>query len=348
MFSSFFKKISSNFNSSDIAIDLGTANTLIWIKNKGIVLNEPSFVARDTVNDKIIAVGQDAKRMLGRTPAGLEVIRPLKDGVIADVDITNEMIQHFIKKINIGNFSRPRIVICVPSGCTDLQTRAVKDAAENANASEVYLITEPMAAAIGLGIDVSSPEGHMIVDIGGGTTEVAVIALNGIASLNTIEFAGDKQTQAIVRWLHDKHQLEIGEQIAEDIKNRAGSAIPIRDNQVRIEVRGRNIMNGIPKEISISKDEITQALNNSVSQICDAIKQALDSTPPQLASDIIRNGIILTGGGSLLDGLDIYIRNITNLPVNVSEDPLLSVVKGTGMILENIKKYEQAGVLLNP
>ena len=214
-----FKKMSF-FGGSDIAIDLGTANTLIWTKNKGIVLNEPSFVARDIVNDKVMAVGKEAKAMLGKTPSGIQVIRPLKDGVIADVDITNEMIQYFIKKINIGNFSRPRIVICVPSGCSDLQQRAVKEAAENANASEVYLIKEPMAAAIGLGIDVSSPEGHMIVDIGGGTTEVAVIALNGIVSLNTIEFAGDKQTQAIVRWLHDHHQLEIGEQIAEDIKNR--------------------------------------------------------------------------------------------------------------------------------
>ena len=337
----------SFFSNSDIAIDLGTANTLIWTKNKGIVLNEPSFVARDVVNNKVMAVGKEAKKMLGRTHAGIKVIRPLKDGVIADVDITNEMIQHFIKKINIGNFSRPRIVICVPSGCSDLQTRAVRDAAIEANASEVYLITEPMAAAIGLGIDVSSPEGHMIVDIGGGTTEVAVIALNGIVSLNTIEFAGDKQTHAIVRWLHDNHQLEIGEQIAEDIKNRAGSAILGMGNQFKIQVRGRNIMTGIPREISISKDEIAKALNSSVSQICDAIKQALDSTPPQHASDIIRNGIILTGGGSLLDGLDIYIRNITNLPVNISDDPLLSVVKGTGMVLENIKKYEQAGVLIN-
>ena len=343
---SLFKKMSF-LGSSDIAIDLGTANTLIWTKSKGIVLNEPSFVARDIVNDKIMAVGQKAKAMLGKTHSGIEVIRPLKDGVIADVDITNEMIQYFIKKINISNFSRPRIVICVPSGCSDLQQRAVKDAAQNANASEVYLITEPMAAAIGLGIDVSSPEGHMIVDIGGGTTEVAVIALNGIVSLNTIEFAGDKQTKAIVRWLHDHHQLEIGEQIAENIKRQAGSAIVGISKQIQINVRGRNIMTGIPKEIIISKDEIAQALNSSVSQICDAIKQTLDRTPPEHASDIIRNGIILTGGGALLDGLDIYIRNITNLPVNISDDPLLSVVKGTGMVLENIRRYEEAGVLEN-
>ena len=336
----------SFFNSSDIAIDLGTANTLIWTKSKGIVLNEPSFVARDTVTNKVMAVGQEAKKMLGRTHGGIEVIRPLKDGVIADVDITNEMIQYFIKKINIG-ISRPRIVICVPSGCSDLEVRAVKDAAENANGREVYLITEPMAAAIGLGIDVSSPEGHMIVDIGGGTTEVAVIALNGIVSLQTIEFAGDKQTNAIVRWLHDRHQLEIGEQFAEEIKNKVGSAMIDRANKINFTVHGRNIMTGIPREIQISNEEIAKALNSSVSQICDAIKQALDKTPPQHSSDIINNGIILTGGGSLLDGLDIYIRNVTGLPVNVSEDPLLSVVKGTGMVLENIKKYEQAGILIN-
>ena len=278
----------SFFNSSDIAIDLGTANTLIWTKSKGIVLNEPSFVSRDTVTNEIMAVGQEAKKMLGRTHPGIEVIRPLKDGVIADVDITNEMIQYFIKKINIG-MSRPRIVICVPSGCSDLEVRAVKDAAENANGREVYLITEPMAAAIGLGIDVSSPEGHMIVDIGGGTTEVAVIALNGIVSLQTIEFAGDKQTNAIVRWLHDRHQLEIGEQFAEEIKNKVGSAMIDRSNKINFTVHGRNIMTGIPREIQISNEEIAKALNSSVSQICDAIKQALDRTPPQHSSDIINN-----------------------------------------------------------
>ena len=337
------KKITNN---SDIAIDLGTANTLIWIRGEGIVLNEPSIIARDTINNKICAVGQEANKMHGKTHPGLETIRPLQDGVIADDDMTNEMIKHFLKKINKNNFSRPRIIICIPSGVTKLEERAIKEAAEvGGNASEVYLIKEPMAAAIGIGIDVSSPQGHMIVDIGGGTTEIAVIALNGLVSLKTIRNAGDRQTELIKNWLHDYHQLEIGEQTAEDIKKNVGSAIKIHSE--KFNVTGKNVTDGIPKKIQISTDEITKALNTAVIDITEAIKQTLDRTPPQHSIDIMKNGIILTGGGALLAGLDIYIRNKTNLPVNVSEDPLLAIVKGTGMVLNNIKDFTRKGILIN-
>ena len=342
-----FKNMSF-LKSSDIAIDLGTANTLIWIKNEGIVINEPSIIAKDTINNEVIAVGKEAKTMLGRTHSGITVVRPLRDGVIADIDMTNEMIQHFIQKANIRSFSRPRIVICIPSGCSPLEQRAVKEAAEAANASEVYLITEPMAAAIGIGIDVSSPKGHMIVDIGGGTTEIAVIALNGIVSLETIKVAGDKQTESIINWLHSNHHLQIGEKIAEDIKKEAGSAlIQSHSDRTYIDITGKNVIDSIPKTIRIPRDEITKALSNSILQISDAIKQAFDHTPPEHSVDIMKNGIILTGGGALLHGLDIYIRNKTKLPVNVSEDPLLSIVKGTGFVLENLKDYIKAGILIN-
>ena len=336
------KKITSN---SDIAIDLGTANTLIWIRGEGIVLNEPSIIARDTINNKIFAVGNEANRMLGRTHPGIETIRPLQDGVIADDEMANEMIKHFIKKINISNFSRPRIIICIPSGVTKLEERAIKEAAESANSSEVYLIKEPMAAAIGIGIDVSSPKGHMIVDIGGGTTEIAVIALNGIVSLKTIRNAGDRQTELIRNWLHDYHHIEIGEKTSEDIKKTVGSAIKLHSE--KFNITGKNVTDGIPKTIQISTDEITKALNSSVLAITEAIRQALDLTPPEHSIDIMRNGIILTGGGSLLKGLDIYIRNKTKLPVNVSEDPLLAIVKGTGMVLDNIKDFNKRGILIS-
>ena len=337
-----FKKLTNN---SDIAIDLGTANTLIWIRGEGIVLNEPSIIARDTVNNKICAVGQEANKMLGRTHSGIETVRPLQDGVIADDEMANEMIKHFIKKININSFSRPRIIICIPSGVTKLEERAIKEAAESANSSEVYLIKEPMAAAIGIGIDVSSPMGHMIVDIGGGTTEIAVIALNGIVSLKTIRNAGDRQTELIKNWLHDYHHLEIGDKTSEDIKKRVGSAIKLHSE--KFNITGKNITDGIPKKIELSTDEITKALSSSIVDITEAIKQALDLTPPEHSVDIMKNGIILTGGGSLLQGLDIYIRNKTNLPVNVSEDPLLAIVKGTGMVLENIKDFNNRGILIN-
>ncbi|MBC8311009.1 MAG: rod shape-determining protein [Candidatus Marinimicrobia bacterium] len=328
----------SNLVSGDIAIDLGTANTLIWMKGQGVVLNEPSVVARNKVNNEIIAVGTEAMEMVGRTHSGIETIRPLKDGVIADYKMTDAMILGFIRKIKLSRISRPRIVICIPSGVTDVEQRSVRESAEHANASEVYLIEEPMAAAVGIGIDVEKPVGNMIVDIGGGTTEIAVISLNGIGTLETIRNAGDEQTSAIVEWFKNQHKLHIGERTAEQIKCNVGSAV--RSQGEKIAVKGQDQITGIPKTIEISSDEIRQALTDTVYQIISAIKRALDKTPPEHASDIIDFGIILTGGGSLLKDLDLHIRNKTGLPVHVAEEPLLSVVKGTGMILNDLKKYK--------
>ena len=338
-----FKNFSSIF-AGDIAIDLGTANTIVWIKGEGVVLNEPSIVAKKVHEDEIIAVGNEAKEMLGRTHSGIEIIRPLKDGTIADYKMTDAMIQGFMRKIKRSRISRPRIIICIPYGVTDVEQRSVKESAEHANASEIYLISEPMAAAIGIGIDVSKPEGNMIVDIGGGTTEIAVISLNGISAIETIKIAGDEQTEAIVEWFKNQHKLGVGPRTAENIKCSVGSAIRTKGEQ--IQVKGRDLVTGIPKTIEISTDEIRQALAETVFQITTAIKKALDKTPPEHAADIIDYGIILTGGGALLKGLDEHIRQKTGLPVNVAEDPLLSVVKGTGMVLEDIKKYKE--VLISP
>ena len=338
------KNLFANIFSGDIAIDLGTANTIIWIKGEGVVLNEPSVVARNVIDDTIIAVGEEAKQMVGRTNPKIETIRPLKDGVIADYKMTDAMIQGFMRKISRSRISRPRIVICIPSGVTDVEQRSVRESAEHANASEVHLIEEPMAAAIGIGLDVSKPVGNMIVDIGGGTTEIAVISLNGIGAIETIKIAGDEQTEAIVEWFKNQHKLEIGERSAEKIKCNSGSATRVDGES--ISVKGRDLITGIPKTIDVPSDEIRQALAETVYQITTAIKKALDKTPPEHASDIIEFGIILTGGGSLLKNLDVHIRNKTGLPVNVAEDPLFSVVKGTGMVLENIKKFQE--VLIAP
>ena len=338
-----FKNFSSIF-AGDIAIDLGTANTIVWIKGEGVVLNEPSIVAKKVHEGEIIAVGNEAKEMLGRTHSGIEIIRPLKDGTIADYKMTDAMIQGFMRKIKRSRISRPRIIICIPYGVTDVEQRSVKESAEHANASEIYLISEPMAAAIGIGIDVSKPEGNMIVDIGGGTTEIAVISLNGISAIETIKIAGDEQTEAIGEWFKNQHKLGVGPRTAENIKCSVGSAVRTKGEQ--IPVKGRDLVTGIPKTIEISTDEIRQALAETVFQITTAIKKALDKTPPEHAADIIDYGIILTGGGALLKGLDEHIRQKTGLPVNVAEDPLLSVVKGTGMVLEDIKKYKE--VLISP
>ena len=343
MFNSINKFFSTIF-SGDIAIDLGTANTIIWIKGEGVVLNEPSVVARNIIDDKIIAVGLEAKQMVGRTNPKIETIRPLKDGVIADYKMTDAMIQGFMRRISRSRISRPRIVICIPSGVTDVEQRSVRESAEHANASEVHLIEEPMAAAIGIGLDVSKPVGNMIVDIGGGTTEIAVISLNGIGAIETIKIAGDEQTESIVEWFKSQHKLEIGERSAEEIKCNSGSAT--RSKGEILSVKGRDLITGIPKEIDVSSDEIRQALAETVFQITTAIKKALDKTPPEHASDIIDFGIILTGGGALLKNLDLHIRNKTGLPVHVAEDPLFSVVKGTGMVLEDINKYKE--VLIDP
>ena len=327
-----------NWISGDIAIDLGTANTLIWLKGKGIVVNEPSIVTRSVHDDKIVAVGNEAKAMLGRTHRDLETIRPLQDGVIADFRMTDGMLQGFIRKINLNRMSRPRMVICVPSGVTEVERRAVKDSGARANAREVYLIEEPVAAAIGIGLDISQPIGNIIVDVGGGTTEIAVISLNGVVAKETIRIAGDEMDEAILQWFRNEHKLEIGLGMSESIKMSVGSAMQMTTET--IAVKGRDLVSGIPKTIEVSSDEIRQALKDPVNAIVEAVKRCLEQTPPELAADILERGIILTGGGSLLKGIDQIIRERTNVPVNVAEDPLLSVVKGTGMVLEKLKKYE--------
>ncbi len=324
--------------SGDIAIDLGTANTLIWIKGKGVLINEPSIVARSVHDGKLIAVGFEAKAMLGRTHREIETIRPLQDGVIADFNMTDGMLQGFIRKINMNRLARPRMVICVPSGVTEVERRAVKDSGERANAREVYLIEEPVAAAIGIGLDISQPVGNIIVDIGGGTTEIAVIALNGVVTKETIRIAGDEMDEAIVQWFRNEHKLDIGLTTGEHIKKRVGSAMRMKSQM--IAVKGRDLVSGIPKTIEVSSDEIRQALKDPVNSIIEAVKRALEQTPPELSADILDRGIIMTGGGSLLKGIDQIIRERTNVPVNVAEDPLLSVVKGTGQVLENVNKYE--------
>ena len=334
------KSLSSivNWISGDIAIDLGTANTLIWLKGKGVVINEPSIVARTIHDDQIVAVGDEAKAMLGRTHRDLETVRPLQDGVIADFKMTDGMLQGFINKINFSRMARPRMVICVPSGVTEVERRAVKESGERANAREVYLIEEPVAAAIGIGLDISQPIGNIIVDIGGGTTEIAVISLNGVVTKETIRIAGDEMDECILQWFRNEHKLEIGLGMSESIKISVGSAMQM--NSKEISVRGRDLVTGIPKTIEVSSDEIRQALKDPVNAIVEAVKRCLEQTPPELAADILERGIIVAGGGSLLKGIDQIIRERTNVPVNVAEDPLLSVVKGTGMVLENLKKYE--------
>ncbi len=327
-----------NWISGDIAIDLGTANTLIWVKGKGVLINEPSIVARSVHDGKVIAVGSTAKAMLGRTHREIETIRPLNDGVIADFNMTDGMIQGFIRKININRLARPRMVICVPSGVTEVERRAVKDSGERANAREVFLIEEPVAAAIGIGLDISQPVGNIIVDVGGGTTEIAVIALNGVVTKETIRIAGDEMDEAIVQWFRNEHKLDVGLSTGEFIKISVGSAMRMKTEM--IAVKGRDLVSGIPKTIEVSSDEIRQALKDPVNSIVEAVKRALEQTPPELSADILDRGIIMTGGGSLLRGIDQIIRERTNVPVNVAEEPLLSVVKGTGMVLENVSKYE--------
>lgn len=327
-----------NWISGDIAIDLGTANTLVYIKGKGVMVNEPSIVARSVHNGKIIAVGYEAKAMVGRTHREIETIRPLRDGVIADFNMTDGLIQGFIQKINMNRLARPRMVICVPSGVTEVERRAVRDSGERANAREVFLIEEPVAAAIGMGLDISKPIGNIIVDIGGGTTEIAVIALNGVVTKEAIRVAGDEMDEAIIQWFRNEHKLDIGSSSAESIKKSVGSAMRIKSEM--IAVKGRDLVSGIPKTIEVSSDEIRQSLKDPINAIVEAVKRALELTPPELSADILDRGIIMTGGGSMLKGIDQLIRERTNVPVNIDEEPLLSVVKGTGKVLENVKKYE--------
>lgn len=327
-----------SFFSNDVAIDLGTANTLVWMKGKGIVLNEPSIVAFDRITKNIIAVGHEASAMVGKTHKDIRTIRPLKDGVIADFEIAEGMLRAFIRKVSQSWQPVRRVVICVPSGITEVEKRAVRDSAEHAGAKEVYLLAEPMAAAIGVGLDVHEPVGNMIVDIGGGTTEIAVIALSGIVSDESIRVAGDEMTDAIIQYFKRKHNMLIGEKTAEVIKHEVGSAFPVEEDLI-IEVKGRDLLEGIPRMIEVSSADIREALESSVQLIIEAIMNLLERTPPELSADIFDRGIILTGGGALLKGLDERIARETRLPVHVADDPLTAVVRGSGKVLENLAEY---------
>ncbi|MDX1923572.1 MAG: rod shape-determining protein [Alphaproteobacteria bacterium] len=330
--------------SSDMAIDLGTANTLVYVKGKGIVLNEPSVVALQTLRGKkhVLAVGNAAKQMLGRTPGNIQAIRPMRDGVIADFEVAEEMIKHFIRKVHNRNaFSSPEIIICVPSGATAVERRAIGESAEAAGARQVYLIEEPIAAAIGAGLPVTEPTGSMIVDIGGGTTEVAVLSLGGIVYARSVRVGGDKMDEAIISYIRRYHNLLIGESTAELIKKTIGAACPPEKGEgEKMEIKGRDLINGVPKEIILSEQQIAESLQEPVSQIVEAVKVALECTPPELSSDIVDKGIVLTGGGALLRRLDLVLRNATGLPVFVGEDPLTCVARGTGRVLEDPRRFK--------
>lgn len=343
----FFNKILGLF-SNDLAIDLGTANTLVYLKGKGIVCNEPSVVVIRKDNKKPVAVGAEAKRMLGKTPANIMAIRPMKDGVIADFDATGEMLKYFIKKVhNRRSFVSPRVIIGVPSGITQVEQRAVKDAAQVSGAREVYLIGEPMAAAIGVGLPVGEPSGNMIVDIGGGTTDVAVISLDGVVYSKAVRVGGDKMDEAIMAFIKRRYNLMIGDMTAEQIKNNIGSAYKTEGSeQHTMEIKGRDLISGIPKTLTINEAEIHEALTEPVNVILDTIKVILENTPPELASDIVDRGIILAGGGALLKGLDLLIREETGLPVIVAEDPLTAVVRGVGKMLDEIDLLRRVAINL--
>ena len=326
--------------SNDIGIDLGTANTLVCVRGSGIVLNEPSVVAVERASRKVLAIGAAAKEMLGRTPGEIEAIRPMKGGVIADFEITEKLLSDFIRRVVRHKYlMKPKIVISVPSGITEVEKRAVRDSAENAGAREVFLLPEPMAAAIGIGLPVESPTGIMIVDIGGGTSEIAVIALNGIVNNTSVRIAGDELNEAIVLYLKKNYNLLIGELTAEDVKIRVGSAYPL-EKEESIEIKGRDLVAGVPKTMKLSSAQVREAITEPVDAIVQAIRQSLERTPPELASDILDRGIILTGGGALLRGLDKRIQQETNLPVIIAEDPLTCVVRGCGTVLDNMVKYE--------
>ncbi|GJQ31749.1 MAG: rod shape-determining protein [Ignavibacteriaceae bacterium] len=327
-----------DFLANDIAIDLGTANTLIYVKGKGIVLNEPSIVAFDRNTRKIIALGNKAKEMMGREHREISVTRPMKDGVIADFEIAEGMIRAFIKKVNSGIVSARKVVIAVPSGVTEVEKRAVRDSAEHAGAKEVHLISEPMSAAIGIGIDVSRPEGNMVIDIGGGTTEIAVIALSGIVVEESIKVAGDEMNEAIVSFFRRNYNILIGERTAEAIKCQVGSAMALPE-ELTIEVKGRDLVGGVPKKVEVSSVEIRDALESPVVAILEAVRRLLERTGAEHSADIHSSGIMLSGGGALLKGLDKRIRLETNLPVHIAEEPLLAVVRGAGRVIDNLNAY---------
>ncbi len=325
---------SSSFG-KDMAVDLGTANTLVYVKGEGIVLNEPSVVAVNTVTNAIIAVGEEAKRMVGRTPAHIVAIRPLKDGVIADFDVTEKMLRYFIQKVHQRrSLARPRVVVAVPSGITGVEQRAVEEATIQAGARAAFIIEEPMAAAIGAGLPIHEPIGNMVVDIGGGTTEVAVISLGGIVTSQSLRVGGDEMDEAIISYIKRDYQLMIGERTAETLKTKVGSAFPLNEDEMEDEIKGRDLASGLPKTIVVTAEEIRHSIEEPVSQVVQTVKDALDRTPPELASDIMDEGIILAGGGALLRGLEERIRNETGMPVHTAKDPLLCVAMGSGKCLE--------------
>jgi len=327
-----------------MAIDLGTANTLVYVKGRGIVLNEPSVVAIAEVKGKkqVLAVGEEAKQMLGRTPGNIRAIRPLRDGVIADFEVAEEMIKYFIRKVhNRRSFAAPVVVVCVPSGSTAVERRAIQDSAENAGARKVFLIEEPMAAAIGAGLPVTEPTGSMVVDIGGGTTEVAVLSLGGIVYSRSVRVGGDKMDEAIIAYIRRNHNLLVGEGSAARIKEDIGSACPPEDTEGQtMEIKGRDLMNGVPKELILSERQIAESLAEPVGAIIEAVKVALEHTAPELAADIVDKGIVLTGGGALLGNMDFVLRHATGLPVSIADDPLSCVVLGTGRALEEMKRLK--------
>ncbi|MHB1469702.1 MAG: rod shape-determining protein [Solirubrobacteraceae bacterium] len=331
----------TGFGGRDMAVDLGTANTLVYVRGRGIVLSEPSVVAIDSRTGEVHAVGIEAKRMLGRTPGSIQAIRPLKDGVIADFDVTEEMLRHFIQKVHQNRFAHPRVVVCVPSGVTGVEKRAVEEACLSAGARAAYLIEEPMAAAIGAGLPVGEPTGSMVVDIGGGTSEVAVISLGGIVVSESIRVGGDEMDEAIINYAKREYKLLIGQQTAEELKLEVGSASPMEE-ELQAEIRGRDMVSGLPKTVVITSEEIRQALEEPVSQIVEAVKETLDRTPPELASDIMDRGIMLAGGGSLLQGLDGRLREETQMPAHLAESPLTCVAVGSGRSLEEFETIHRA------
>ncbi len=333
--------MASSLFGRDIAVDLGTANTLVYARGKGIILNEPSVVAINTRDDRPLAVGLEAKRMIGRTPANIQAIRPLKDGVIADFEVCEKMLRYFIHKVNPSKLSKPRMVICVPSGITGVERRAVQEAAEYAGARKpAYIIEEPMAAAIGAGLPVHEPTGNMVVDIGGGTSEVAVISLGGIVASRSIRVAGDEIDDAIIAYVKKTFSMALGERTAEQMKMTLASAFPLEE-EMQAEIKGRDLVTGLPKTVVITTEELRAAIEEPVNAICDAVKATLDSTPPELAADIMDQGIVLTGGGALLAGLDRRLQDETGMPIIVAKDPLLCVALGSGQCLEEFDALKQ-------
>jgi len=328
--------------SDEVGIDLGTANVLVYIKGKGVVLSEPSVVAINKENEQILAVGEEARQMLGRTPGNIVAVRPLRDGVISDYDITERMIKHFIRKTcKSSKFFKPRIMVCVPSGVTEVEKRAVREAALQAGGKAVFLMEEPIAAAIGAGLDIARPEGTMVIDVGGGTTDIAVISLGGIVVSTSVKVAGDKFDESIVKYMRKEHKLYIGERTAEEIKMKIGTAFP-RQELIRMECRGRDLVTGLPKSIEVTSKEIMEALDEPLTTVCEAVHGVLEKTPPELAADISNSGIVITGGGALLNGIDLRIEERTGIQVITAENPKSCVAMGTGMALNSMAMIENS------